>query len=105
MKKLIILALLGGGSYLLYDWLSTYAKKPVLDATSGQLERGKEAAAKAGRVVREEAARAVQVVVDRFKAEQGTYPASLQELLDKGHLTELPSGLSYDPGTGRVTVD
>jgi len=105
MKNLLIVALLVGASYAIYEWLSTYATKPVLDATSGQLERGKEVAEKASRIVREESARAVQVVVDKYKAEQGTYPASLQQLMELNQLSEIPPGLTYDPATGKVTAD
>ncbi len=105
MKNLLIIALLAGGSYAIYDWLSTYAKKPVLDATSGQLERGKEVAEKASRIVREESARTVQVVVDKYKAEQGTFPASLQQLVELNQLSEIPPGVSYDPASGKVTAD
>ena len=41
MKKLLVLALLGGASYGIYSWLTTYAKAPLLASTSGQLEQGK----------------------------------------------------------------
>lgn len=105
MKKLLVLALLAGASYGIYSWLTTYAKAPLLGATSGQLEQGKAATAAATRVQREENVRSVQAVVDRYKAEQGSFPASLQELVDKGLMSEIPPGVSYDGSTGKVTAD
>lgn len=105
MKKLLIIAVLGGIGYGIYAWLTGYAKAPLLAATSGQLEKGKAATDAASRVVHEESARNVQAVVDRYKAEQGTYPASLQELVDKNLMSEIPPGVSYDASTGRVTAE
>lgn len=105
MKKLLIIAILGGIGYGIYSWLTSYAKAPLLAATSGQLEKGKVATDAASRIVREESARNVQTVVDRYKAEQGVYPASLQELVDKNLMSEIPPGLSYDASTGKVTAD
>ena len=105
MKKLLIFAVLAGGAYGIYAFLTTYAKAPIIGATSGQLEQGKAAAAAATRVQREETARSVQAVVDRYKAEQGSFPASLQELVDKGLMSEIPPGVTYDPSSGKVSAE
>lgn len=105
MKKLLVFALLAGGSYGIYSWLTTYAKAPIVSATSGQLEKGKAAVDAATRLQRQETARSVQAVVDRYKAEQGSFPASLQELVDRNLLSEIPPGVSYDASIGKVTAD
>jgi hypothetical protein len=48
-------------------------------------------------------------LVDSFYVQAGRYPASLQELVDKGYIKELPKPpagqeISYDPATGAVTL-
>jgi hypothetical protein len=48
-------------------------------------------------------------LVDSFYVQEGRYPTSLQELVDKGYIKELPKPptdreISYDPATGTVSL-
>ncbi len=48
-------------------------------------------------------------LVDSYWAEQGKYPASLQELVTNGYINELPAPpagmeFTYDPATGSVAL-
>ena len=48
-------------------------------------------------------------LVDSFYAQEGRYPTSLQELVDKGYTKELPKPpadreIYYDPATGAVSL-
>jgi len=48
-------------------------------------------------------------LIDAFYIEEGRYPESLQELVDKGYIKEIPEppeGMNYyyDPKTGKVEV-
>lgn len=48
-------------------------------------------------------------LVDSFYVQEGRYPTSLQELVDKGYIKELPKpptdrGISYDSTTGTVSL-
>jgi len=47
--------------------------------------------------------------IDTFQIEEGRYPESLQELVDKGYIKEIPKppkGMNYyyDPKTGKIEV-
>jgi len=47
--------------------------------------------------------------IDAFYIEEGRYPESLQELVDKGYIKEIPKppeGMNYyyDPKTGKIEV-
>lgn len=48
-------------------------------------------------------------LVDSFYVQEGRYPTSLQELVDKNYIKELPKPptaktISYDPATGVVSL-
>ncbi len=48
-------------------------------------------------------------LVDSFYVQEGRYPTSLQELVEKGYIKELPKPptgqeISYDPATGAVSL-
>jgi len=51
---------------------------------------------------------ALQAAVDRFRAENARYPASLEELRERGYIRNVPRdsqdrAYAYDPRTGRVS--
>ncbi len=104
MKKLLVIAVLAAGGYGIYWWLEQYAGKAVTEATSGQVERGQEAVEKARTVAAGAAVQAVRSAVEAYRAATGSWPASLQELVDKGYLQNVPGGINYDPATGTVSA-
>jgi len=106
-KFFFYIALLVGVAYGA-KWLweqnkDTLAGKMTTDMAGGQLIKGQEVINKAKGLVAGASVDAVQQVVNTYKAETGSWPASLQDLLSRGKLTDLPGGLSYDPATGTVS--
>jgi hypothetical protein len=106
-KFLLVVCLMVGAGYGGY-WFWEHNKDSVLgkvtkDMSGGQLLKGQEIINKAKGLVSNQAAEMVQAVVNAYKAENGRWPGSLQELKDSGRLGDIPAGVSYDPATGVVS--
>ena len=67
----------------------------VVLAVSAFDDRGEEAACKSD-------VKAVEVAVEAYRANNGAYPGSLQDLVDAGYLREAPND---DPNTGKYRVE
>jgi general secretion pathway protein G len=46
----------------------------------------------------------VQGQVEVYRSRYGSYPANLEALVTAGYIPEVPTGLSYNAATGRVTA-
>jgi len=107
MKFLFFLALLIGVAYgAKWVWdqnKDTLTGRMTTDMAGGQLIKGQEVINKARGLVSNASVDAVQQVVNTYKAETGSWPSSLQDLLQKGKLTDIPGGITYDPSTGTVS--
>lgn len=107
MKKLLVVIILAGLAYggymLMVKFKDSSMGEGVRDMAGGQLQRGRQAVDTAKDVAGEVAVKAVRRAVQGFKDQFGKYPDSLQDLVDKGLITELPGGLSYNPETGEVS--
>lgn len=108
MKKLFILALFVGGGYGFYRWLNSSTADMVADTikngSSQALENGKVAEQAAARATATAAVNSVQEAVNGFKAQEGRWPTSLQELVDRKIIDGIPPGVVYDPATGQVSA-
>jgi hypothetical protein len=102
----ILLAAVGFGVKTFWDNnKDSLFGKFTKDAAGGQLIKGQEVIDKAKGLVSSGAAEAVQQVVNAYKSETGNFPASLQDLLNSGKLTDIPAGITYDPSTGKVSAN
>ena len=45
----------------------------------------------------------IRRAVSSYNSALGKYPASLDELVQKGYIQSYPQGLKYDPATGQVS--
>ena len=107
VKFLFYIALLVGVAYGA-KWLwdankDTLAGRMTTDMAGGQLIKGQEVINKAKGLVSNASVDAVQQVVNAYKSETGSWPASLADLLSRGKLTDIPGGITYDPSTGTVS--
>ena len=106
MKKLLFIAILLAICYGIYAWLENQSggavTKTMQQAAGGQLVQGARAIESAREKVGQANVETVKAAVNRFKAEQGRLPSSLQEMVDKGYLDSVPGGLTYDSATGEV---
>jgi len=103
---LFVLLLLGvafGAKWLWDQNKVTLTGKMTTDMAGGQLIKGQEVINKARGLMSNASVDSVQQVVNTCKAETGSWPASLPDLVAKGKLTEIPAGISYDPATGTVS--
>jgi len=109
MKKLLFfLLVMGGITWGIYRYIEYVTHNALKDAShemaGGQLQRGRYLVGRAQDKLGEAAAQPVRAAVESFRAQNGRYPSSLQELVDKGFMANIPAGLSYDSSTGAVTV-
>lgn len=108
MKKLLIIALFVGGGYGFYRWLNSSTADMIAnaakDGTSTALEKGKAAEDAAAAQVNAAKVSSVQEAVNGFKAAEGRWPSSLQELVDRKLIDGIPAGVVYDASTGKVSA-
>jgi len=104
MKNLLILAVLAAGGYGIYKWLDTYT--PAIDAANPahQLQQGKAAEDVARSKMSQATVETFQQAVNGFRDQNGRFPTSLQELVDKKMIESIPPGITYDPATGVVSA-
>ena len=100
--KVIFLALLllGGLGYYLWGKVEQAPKEATLPGYTNALkadeQKAKAAAATANLA-------SVQEAVNKYHAEKGVYPSSLQDLAP-AFIDHIPEGLQYDASTGAVSV-
>ncbi len=102
MKKLVMFAVLVAISYGIYRYLDNFT--PLATAPATQLKQGKAAEETALRITSQAKVEEIQRAVNGFRDANGRFPTSLQELVDKGMLDAVPTGLQYDPATGVVSA-
>ena len=102
MKNLVIFGLLAAAGYGIYRYLDTYT--PLATAPATQLREGQKAEEVARAKVGGARVAAVQAAVNGYRDQYGAFPASLQELVDKGLIESVPPGVTYDPATGTVSA-
>lgn len=110
MAKFLLYIILLAGVVFGVKWFwdtqrDTLFGKFTRDTAGGQLVQGQQVIDKAKGLMASGGAEAVQQVVNAYKDETGSWPASLQELLSKGKLTDIPGGLTYNPATGKVSAN
>ena len=111
---ILMLALVGAGWYV----AKMYALDPrlaevslsgtVLETLQNQNAAAKEIIIEVDNLHARIELQELQSAVDRFRAENARYPASLEELRQRGYIRVPPRDLqdreySYDPRTGRVS--
>ena len=102
---LLVLAGLVYGVYWYFEKKSGGAVEQFTKEVSGeQLMRGKRAISRIEQKMEEQKAELVRSAIKQFQTQTGSYPSSLNELVDRGYLQSVPSGLNYDPSTGTVSV-
>ena len=100
--KVIFLALLllGGVGYYLWGAIEKAPKEATLPGYTKALqddERKARIAAATANLA------SVQEAVNKYHAEKGSWPASLQDTAPT-YIDHIPGGLEYDPATGSVSV-
>lgn len=100
--KVIFLAviLLGGLGYYLWGKVEEAPKEATLPGYTNALKADEQKAKAAAATAN---LGAVQEAVNKFHAEKGVYPSSLQELAPS-YIDHIPDGLQYDASTGAVSV-
>lgn len=101
MGKLLILLLLAAAGYVGYRlFIAPPApKEATFEGYTKGMQRALEKSESSEKAFQ---VRTVQDAVQRFRVDQGRFPASLEELREKGYLDRVPSGVTYDPATGAV---
>jgi len=97
---LLLLLALGAGGYYIWKQIPDTPKNQTLGGYADTLHNDEvkaQAVASSTNVV------SVQQAVDKYKADKGSLPASLQDLVPD-YLDHVPGGLQYDSSTGTVSV-
>ena len=104
MKNMLILAVMVAGSYGIYRYLNTIT--PAIDAVNpaNQLKQGKMAEEIARGKMSQATVEQFQQAVNGFRDQNGRFPTSLQEMVDKKMIESIPPGITYDPATGVVSA-
>ena len=103
---LLVLAGLVYGVYWYFEQKSGGAVEKFTKEMSGeQLMRGKRALTSIERKMTEDKAEAVRRALQLYQVQTGRFPSSLNELVDRGFLQSVPSGLNYDSSSGTVSVE
>jgi Tfp pilus assembly protein PilE len=100
--KVIFLALLllGGLGYYLWGKIGEAPKEATLPGYTNALKADEQKAKAAAATAN---LGAVQEAINKYHAEKGTYPSSLQDLAPT-YIDHIPDGLQYDANTGAVSV-
>ncbi len=103
MGKLIFFAVIliaGGIGYYLWNQVPDTPKEQTLGGYTHALQNDE---AKAKAVVGAANLENVQGAVHKFRADKGSLPADLQELVPN-YIDHIPGGLQYDASTGTVSA-
>ena len=103
MKKLLILALLVGAGWAIYRY-ALVPMTPLATLPATELKEGEKAKEVAQEKVNQALVSQIQEMVNGYRDRYGSLPASLQDLVDKGLIDHVPSGIVYDPQTGKVSA-
>ena len=96
----LLLLLVGGVAYYLWNQIPDTPKNQTLVGYTQTLHNDE---LKAQAVASNTNVSSVQQSVNKFKAEKGSLPGSLQDLVPD-FLDHVPGGLQYDPATGTVSA-
>jgi hypothetical protein len=96
---LLVLVALGWGAYYFWNQIPDTPKNQTLGGYVDTLQRDEAKAKVAASNVN---VTIVQQAINKYKADKGNLPASLQDLAPD-YLDHIPGGVQYDPSTGAVS--
>ncbi len=101
MKNLIIILIIVVAGWFIIKQIAPKGKPDDAITKYGNTLKNDEDKAKAAAATADVAI--LQGAVTSYRASNGKFPDTLQELVDKGFLSHMPSGdFTYDAGTGAV---
>jgi hypothetical protein len=96
---LLVILVLGGIGYYLWDTIQKAPKEATLPGYVNTLQRDEQ---KAQAVAGHANVENVQAAISAYKSQKGVAPATLQDLVPD-FLDHVPGGLQYDAATGTVS--
>lgn len=97
---LLLLVLVGGIGYYIWSQIPDTPKSQTLGGYTQTLHNDE---VRAQAVASSTNLSSVQQAVNKYRADKGSLPASLQDL-SPDYLDHVPGGLQYDASTGTVSV-
>lgn len=108
MRNILIVAGLAALAYGGYRWFESSTggaiDKAAREVGGERLRRGQRMAGRVEEKMGEVKLKKVRDAVRAFAERFGRNPASLQEMVDEGHLDACPAGVKYDAETGEVSA-
>jgi uncharacterized protein (UPF0333 family) len=102
-KILLLAAVIGGAAYWAIKNIDVKPDAGPSLGFSGYSKGLIQAENKAKNVMHADNLATARNAVEKYYGEKGSYPASLQVLVDGFYLDRIPNSIQYDPATGQIT--